>query len=184
MAEMQEVVNIALTNDKTLQAALEVANANCIIKRYLLEKVLINKLKEILPNSCWKLTWHWPNDDCFKPEAHIDIRCPEATHYTASFEFISAGCNRLEYGILRNPGLPDLPDVRECLNRRIGKGKKTKNRPWYRAFQPYGDWSVQVEPWLEIQNGTMADKIIGKTKEIYDALRDAGLLHQLSGNTP
>ncbi len=177
MTEMQDVVNVALRNGQTLQAALEVANAQHEIRYQLL-----NSLNETIRAELQRRGlggWVLCGELNAETSSHIRIRCPEATQYSVSFEFVMPNYQQLDCGILKNNrALPDLPDVRECLNRIIGNSRNpTDWRPWHRKFSPYSNWSVRVKPWLEIQDRTMANRIINQTIAIYDALRDAGLLH-------
>lgn len=185
MTEMQDVVNVALKDHKTLQAALEIGNATHEIRYHLLDR-LEQQLRERLPDG-WSLDWGLNrNNYLIRYTRFATIRCPEATLYSVCFEFENAQCAELIYGVAKSKeNLDDLPLVRDCLNQRIAIDKSSPAWPWYWRFPaPYCAWATSVEPWLEIQDGTMADKIINKTKEIYDALRDAGLLHQLGGNAP
>ncbi len=179
MTEMQEVVNIALENPQTLETALEIANAGDQIRRVLLDK-LQQELNDRALALGWTLEWFMTQYRCFR------IRHPQAVSYSVLFEFYTKRYSGFSYGICKSnidTGLPDLPDVRECLNQiGITRGP-TDWRPCYLDFPvPYADWSTSIQPWLDIQNGAMADMIMEKTQAIYTALENANLLDQLGGN--
>ena len=179
--EMQEVANIALKNEWALRTVLTVANEiRCRVLSSLNQQ--INDELQLRGLVDWTLVGELTREKY----SHIRIKCPEATQYSVSFEFLSADYQALEYGILKEDRtLPDLLDVRECLNGIIGRSMAPGDwRPVRRKFEPYSNWPVAVEPWVEIQNGAMARRILDKTIEIYAALRGAGLLHRLSGNAP
>jgi len=178
MAEMQEVVNIALETPQTLETALEIANAGDQIRRVLLDK-LQQELNDRALALRWTLEWSITQYLCFR------IRHPQAVSYSVLFEFYTKRYSGFSYSICKNdPVLDDLPSVRDCLNQNIGITRGiTKWRPWHLDFPaPHADWSTSIQPWLDIQNGAMADMIMEKTQAIYTALENANLLDQLGGN--
>lgn len=184
MTELQKVVDIALETRQSLEAALEIANANNEIRHRLLG-TLEQQIRDKLPQG-WRLEWGLTRNDYWARYAGFRILCPEATLYGVCFEFQSTQCAGLIYGISKtNEALPGLPDVRHCLDRSIAVGKSNQWWPWYWEFKPpYWTWATTVIPWLEIQDGnTMAEMIMAKTQTIYEALREGGLLAQL-GNPP
>ncbi|MCX7109249.1 MAG: PD-(D/E)XK nuclease family protein [Proteobacteria bacterium] len=178
MAEMQQVVNFALENYNTLEAALEIANAQSEIKKRLLSRLELG-LTQILPEG-WTLNWDMNNK-----HRCIWIRHPQAVAYGVLFEFSTLRLSGFSYGICKNnKALPNLPDVRDCLNQNIGITPGTSNwRPWYLDFRArYADWSTSIQPWLDIQSDEqiMANMIMEKTQAIYKALGDANLLGKLA----
>ncbi len=188
MAEMQEVVNIALENSETLQAALELAQAQDDINQRLLAE-LRGQLDPSLNNQGWTLNWdNVQRTDIYK--GFTVYFFPWQQQYSVRFSFEKKNYAGPIYGIVKENVniLPDLLEVRDCLNQipprpYESSNKKSKNWPWYREFiSHYGDWSKHVEPWLEIQSGAMADMIMEKAQAIYTALEEANLLDQLGGN--
>ena len=178
MAEMQEIVNIALETSQTLEAALEIANAGDQIRNVLLDQ-LQQQLNDRADALGWTLEWHIPQHRCF------NIRHPQAVSYSVHFAF-EKRYSRFYYCICKNKmTFPDLPDVRNCLNQTFsdtgGKTGKTKWDPWYQYFlAPNDDWSINTQPWRDINSGAMAEMIMEKTQTIYTALCNANLLGQLA----
>lgn len=183
VTELQTVVDITLESPRTLEAAFEIANASNEI-RYRLLDLFEQQLRSKLPAG-WNLEWHLTRNDYWARYAGFLIKCPEATLYSVCFEFKRTQCVEFLYGIRKSQeALPNVPDVRNCLDREVAQGKSSPWWPWYWEFQdPHWNWASSVRPWLEIQSGEMAGMIIEKTQAIYAALSGAGLSGQL-GNPP
>lgn len=177
MAEIQEVVNLALENRETLEAALEISNANYEI-RYRLLTQLQQQLTGLMHDGL-TLTW---GIEFGRTHSDFRVGFPGAL-YSVCFEFDKTECNGFVYGVAKiAEGLPDLPDVFLCLNDAIGVGVSYSWWPWYQNFPaPYCNWKNAVEPWLDIKSGRMATMIMQKTEAIHAALRNANLLGQLDG---
>ena len=185
MAEIQEVVNIALETPQTLQAALEIANAKEELRYHLLDR-LEQQLREKLLPLGWTLEWKLSRSSYWNKYAYFRIKHPQATQYNVCFEFDATQCAGFSCSVCKiDVKLPDLPAVRNCLNQNINAGQQYDWQPWFWNFPaPYWNWAQTVQPWLDIQSGAMAEMIIKKTQAIYTALGDANLLDQLSGNAP
>jgi hypothetical protein len=183
MAEMQEVVNIALETPQMLEAALEIANAHHEIRFKLLDR-LEQQLRERVLALGWTLEWNLSRNNYWNKYSGFRIKRPQATLYSICFEFNAGKSAGFIYGIAKTTeALPNLPDVNLCLNQDIAPGRLSQMWPWYWNFPGrYWNWDQTVEPWLDIQSGAMTDMIMEKTQAIYTALENANLLGQLGGN--
>jgi len=178
MTDVNDIAGIALKDSETLQAALELGQAQSHIKERLLEQ-LKNQLEERLDD--WWLEWELNSKNkC----AGFQIGFPELQKYTVRFQFEGTRHKWLGYGILQlsDEALPDLPEVRHSLNTIIAQGQQFPGWLWWHPLpDPFYNWDSHVEPWLDIKNGRMADLIIEKTQEIHTTLNEANLLKQLDG---
>jgi hypothetical protein len=183
MAEMQEVVNIALETPQMLEAALEIANAHHEIRFKLLDR-LEQQLRERVLALGWTLEWNLSRNNYWNKYSGFRIKRPQATLYSICFEFNAGKSAGFIYGIAKTTeALPNLPDVNLCLNQDIAPGRLSQMWPWYWNFPGrYWNWDQTVEPWLDIQSGAMTDMIMEITQAIYTALENANLLGQLGGN--
>ena len=182
MTKMEEVVKVVLENQETLKAALEIATAHNEIRVFLLDK-LQQQLKEKLPD--WELDWKVTYS---KKNGHFKIMFPRSRQYFVCFEFKYTQLGGFFYGIGKiNGTLPDLHDVRSCLDQAIahsGWTPESVNWIWFLDITgPYRDWNQSVDPWLDIQTGKMTDFIMEKTQAIYSALNNDNLLDRLNWDT-
>jgi hypothetical protein len=157
---------------ENLELALVVGQQMVGIKEELLRK-LVSDLKVqsnvVLPD------WSFSPDKDFnywnkwKP---IRFQKPSWKNYALAIRFDKTQCIGLYWGVLKKEAnVRDLPEDIQNLNDKLKKpGFKNIWWSWGCSFNsPYFDWFKNIEPWLDIQSGEMAKKIVTEIAELAHA---------------
>ena len=170
--------------DKVLQslelaAAFQVANAVPAIRARLLQK-LKDQLCE-RKEAEWHLEWDM---ECRDP--YFGFRYSKEDRYYFALQFVQPNWGGLIWGITKDcKEDADLPPVRAALNS-IASGHHDEWWVWYitpsssdEICNIVSEWGENEKPWLEILDGTLADKIVKAAKRVNKSLSDVGLLGNL-----
>jgi hypothetical protein len=180
--EFDQIFDAVTESSEMLQTALQVAYSTNEVKQKLLNK-LRTQLEEKAKKKGWRLEWPIEPIDYWSRYSGFDIYFyNKEQKYYVGFEFGGVECQGLYYGIVKKEEkLPDLPEIRDCLNNNIGFGKTSDLWPWYLNFpEPYISWRTSTTPWMEIIGECkLADMIIQKADAIYKSLAEKNLLERL-----
>ena len=188
MSSHEHLIDKVTHSPELIAATFQVARALPQIRDRLLEQLkeqLEEKLRQA--DSEWELVWNFDGPKFF------GFRFNKNDRYYFCFQFTTARELRgLICGLAKDKRDKDddLPLVRDALNR-INQGRSDLWWIWF--FEPSykmpfcqveGDWYVNERPWLEILNGTLAQKIMGAAKEVNASLANADLLSALHPIVP
>jgi hypothetical protein len=102
--------------------------------------------------------------------------------YYLCFGFDRTECQDFYYGISKEKEeFENLSDVYQCLNKYVKQGNENSWNVWWTQFdEPYKFWANSYEPWIEIlEKNQLADKIMKKAENVYQALYQNNLLEKL-----
>ncbi|MDP1665914.1 MAG: PD-(D/E)XK nuclease family protein [Methylobacter sp.] len=150
---------------ENLELSLAIGQQMIAIKEELLKKFVADletQFKDALPS------WEFTPDKNFSywscKRNPFKFHKVEWENYCLAIEFDKNQCIGLAFGVRKmDDNIPDLPDdVLKNLNEKLNKsGLKSSWWPWYQNFpSPYFEWWNNIEPWLDIQSGEMAKRVI------------------------
>ncbi len=170
-----------LSSFDNFEVALLVSNSIIDIKKDLLEKLKKDleeerQKRKLDLNLEWKLSYD-------EKWTHFSFSNKCWKKYCIAFEPDKKSMNEFGYGIMRNiEGKLDNKDIIETIIRYFGEGEGDDggaNSEWWlwaKYAQDDGDkplyrsWENDPKPWMEIQNGEMAKKIIDVTLKLMERL--------------
>ncbi|WP_333874871.1 PDDEXK-like family protein [Methylobacter sp.] len=164
MVDANLIRDFALKSEN-LELALAIGQQMTAIKEELLKKFVTDletQFKDALPG--WKFTpdknfSYW---SCKRNP--FKFHKLEWKNYFLAIEFDKNQCIGLAFGVRKeDDNIPDLPeDALKNLNEKLNKsGLRSSWWPWYLNFpSPYFEWWNNIEPWLDIQSGEMAKRVI------------------------
>lgn len=168
------VVDQAVNNANNLEVALRIANNINGIKERLLGKLKGDIEKKLnAEKSELKLEWEL---NLWEKYSSFSFKESSWENYQICYEAEGTLLNMFGFGICKvDEKKPDSPEIRKHLNSSsLGISKDdSKLWPWYQYFEgSYYDWNSNVEPWIDILNGTMVDKIFEKVKVLHRGLTE------------
>lgn len=173
MVDANLVKDFALKSDENLELSLVVGQQMTAIKEELFQKFVTDleaKFKIVRPDWEFASPQFSYKDSRWKP---ILFWKPEWKNYRLAIEFGANECVELYWGIRKeNDTILDLPDgtLQNLNNTLQAVGKKSKGWSLYCYFSaPNDNWSRNIQPWLDIQSGDMAEMVVGKIVELADA---------------
>jgi hypothetical protein len=181
MSDEKEINSAVLKSSETLGSAFQIVKAMDSIKKDLLNK-FHNDLEKGLKDQNLLLV-DWTVDRGKKPTG-FDVQFGDKEQsLNLRFDFETLSLDKFTWGIWKKNGEYKNPDVWEkinsLLNTEFYSGKSSPPWwPWYSEC-PNADfdgemrnWSISEKPWIMINNGELASKIV----ELAVKVRDAFLL--------
>lgn len=169
MTTEKEIAAAVLESAQSFTAALHIAKTMVVAKSDLLQRLRADLDRELTVSGMALADWGLdsPNAPRFRG---WNITFPEAVEpITLRFQFEWASLRKFFWGIYCKP--PEAVDprlathIRLMMDEHIYKGRKDGPWIWYSdlpdpEFGPaMVDWSVSEDPWLAIQDGSLAPKI-------------------------
>jgi hypothetical protein len=184
MTDSQKAKDIILSSPENLGAAFLAAQSLDGIKQDLLKKFradLENKLK----TRSFHLVWD-ENLATAKRESSFDIVFYEQQNRCISFEFWRAGFNDFVWGIRKKDSKvvvtrDMIGEICAIMTNSFGRANAHKSDeywPWCawadgaEFVSGFKDWSKSPAPWQAIQDGTLADRIVGIADKVHAAFKD------------
>lgn len=180
MAERDIIIEEATRNAESIGAAMEVIMAGPAIKEALLRKLLKQVQDRITKHGHpWSLTIE--NDRWWDQYQGFTIRLDPQDSYEIRFQFEQSQLRQFFFGIKKDRKSAQLPEVCQALDREFNcRCKVSDDWAWWRNFDaPLYDWHASVEPWQDISNGHLAEKIVALADRIYQRLRQDEVLTHL-----
>jgi hypothetical protein len=193
MTERNAVINAALKSAETIGAAMEIVRASTEIRESLCEK-LANDVRQRLAEDKELAGVHLMFQDKLELEAgrwwnkwegFTFLLGSEKDRHGLRFQFDKHEFNGFNFGIAdRNQeNQHDLPDdVRKVLNENFGISLEKQQGSWawwHNLGEPLRKWGNEVEPWVQIKNGELAEKILENVRRVYRALKQVNLIDKL-----
>lgn len=184
MAERETIVEEATRNAESIGAAMELLMAGSAIKEALLCKLMKQVQDRITERSHpWLLTAE--SDRWWDQYQGFTIRLNPQDSYEIRFQFEQSQLREFFFGIKKDRKAPQLPEVCQALDWEFNcRCKVSDDWAWWRNFDgPLYDWNASVDPWQDISNGHLAEKIVALADRIYQRLRQDEVLTHLR-NSP
>lgn len=195
MQEEEEIVGLTLKSTDNLIAALKVSAQVDNVKAKLLG-MYRQQLERLFEEEKWTLR-NWTLDKGGQYKG-FNIYFLDQQRYFLRFEFNSSHMSILYTGISKDEELVTENDdendgkIKKLLDKKLvlevpGRSGKSNNYwPWYiemSAFDPaLVDWQSNVEPWLHILEGKLAEETLSIAQKFHDVFSENNSLNLLTGN--
>lgn len=168
MAESDLIIKNILSSDGNLDAAFLLAGSINKVKNRLIDmlKEQIEKNEEFSRSGLRIHKWEPAQGNKY---SGFSFDKKDWKRYIIAFEWEYTEYQNFSYGIAkRNEQESDIPSLGEYFNK-FGKGVISSWWPWTINFdEPYFDWNISAQPWIDINNGKLANKLI---KLVLDMLK-------------
>ena len=178
MSQRQALLAEVTADAVNIETAFEIIHAKSDIEGLLFKKLKTN-IEEKIKDHSWKL--HGNLDDSSKYKT-LYVQLLEGDVFAIGFQIDN---HRLSFGIFNHRGVGyRLPTVEGIMDKEFGENQQNKLGDaqwiWYRGVDSYNaTWSNSSKPWIDIQNGTMANLIYEKINDVEKLLLEANLLSEL-----
>lgn len=180
MTEPQKVKDTILKTPQNLGAAFLVVQSLDEIKRDLLKQFLEN-LKNQLKAKKYYLIWD-TNLTTAKRSGIFGILFNEQQDKYLGFQFDKGGFDELGWGIIRKDKNVVISsearnEIFVIMENKFKKARKAEWWPWWAManeieLQGFENWSSSPVPWQAMQDGTLANKIVGIADKVHAAFKD------------
>jgi hypothetical protein len=176
MTEREQLVKTVRQSSDNLRSALQVIKAASDIRSSVLS-TLEDQIRSTLPNGYDLLSYNMSE----KQYSNVQIAMPGIQGICFSIEFQAGDHHWLIYGAKVRGGDFDL-ETRTRLDAAFGLGRRVSEHwPWHRRaeltehiFPVAGDWRTSEQPWIEMAEGTLAQKIVDAAQAFREVLTAAG----------
>lgn len=172
MTEREQIVRIAQQSPENLRSTLQIVAAASDIRAAILEK-LEGQIRNALPDR-YEITWF---DASQARYTGVGIKMPGVVDLWFTVSFEGTGYHWLIYGVSRSKDVLPVSDPKPSLDAEYGTGTVTERWPWYRRakrseqiFPVVGDWRVDEEPWLSVNDGSLAGIVVRAAQSFRETL--------------
>lgn len=189
MSEKNEIIDEVLSSSAKINAAFLVAGCFKDLKIRLLPK-LREQLEQACARNGFTLKWDIAAD-YWTQYSGFSIQYSATDRKSLTFEFGGSDLQALGFGVCRiNDSIaPDTSweAISGVMNTRFGVGKQNVWWPWWSSitnptlnFGPkFENWNTSPAPWIEINDGTLGERIVGLALQVKQAFVDANRLDLL-----
>lgn len=179
MGEQEIIVTEVFQSAESLDAAWAVFASIPDVKNRLLEKM--SKEFQVLAKVRYPT---WIIDVDLKSAQYskykgISVHFAVGDSYRVRFAFEQNGCNQLLFGVCKSTeSATARTELHDLIQGIAGSGEQSLYWPWYKSYEPL-NWEMDGVAWLQIQSGEMAQRMLKDVSEIYEGLKQAGILDRL-----
>lgn len=191
MSEEQEVIGEIRKSGGSIAAAFHVANAMTAFKRQLLQEFKVeleNQLKE--KEKGFHLAWNAEMSQGWKAWVDFGVTFDDQQDKYLCIAFERSGLNQAFWGIKRNNKDVKKDDeiwtgINKVMQQQFGHGKEYDWWPWCSDSpdsvfdKDYKNWGISEKPWIEMENGNLATKIVNLADQVFNLFRESNKIHLL-----